>query len=64
MTTATLVKPTIKSNEYNYEDYKNKLNSIQVLEVFKMSKFKHEWQSPITGTVSLDYLFDYRFVQV
>ena len=63
MTTATVVKP-IKSNCYNYEDYKDRLNSIQALKVYKMSQFKHEWQSPVTGNISLDYLFDYWFVEV
>ena len=64
MTTATLVNSIIKSNEYNYEDYKNRLNSIQVLEVFKMSLFKYEWTNPVTGLVSLDYLFDFWFTEV
>jgi hypothetical protein len=61
MTTATLVN---KPNEYNYKKYKNKLNSIQVLKVYKMSQFKYEWQSPVTGNVSLEYLFDFWFVKV
>ena len=64
MATATLVKPATKSNEYNYENYKNKLNTIQVLEVYKMSPFKYKWQSPVTGNISLDYLFDFWFVNV
>lgn len=64
MTTATLVNSIIKSNEYNYEDYKNRLNSIQVLEVFKMSQFKYEWINPVTGLVNLDYLFDFWFTEV
>jgi hypothetical protein len=62
MTTATLVKPT--KSKYNYENYKNRLNTIQVLEVYKMSQFKYEWQSPVTSVVSLDYLFDYWFLNV
>ena len=62
MTTATLVKPT--KSKYNYENYKNRLNTIQVLEVYKMSQFKYEWQSPVTYNISLDYLFDFWFVEV
>ena len=60
---ATLVKPATKS-KYNYENYKNRLNTIQVLEVYKMNQFKYEWQSPVTGNISLDYLFDFWFVEV
>lgn len=64
MTTATLVKSSPKSNCYNYENYKNKLKSIQVLEVYKMSRFKYEWVNPVTGLVNLDYLFDYWFTEI
>lgn len=64
MTTATLVNSFPKSNCYNYEDYKNKLKSIQVLEVYKVSKFKYEWSNPVTGLVNVDYLFDYQFTEI